>query len=253
MQFTEDGYAPGIPARITSMLEQQIATRSVHDPDFAYFRRFDPNTTIFLDVGANIGNSALSISAACPGARIIGFEPNKMLLPLLERTKTVVPTFDYHQFGLADTEQARDLYVPVVDGTAILGEASIHLDHFNEDVVRRRLVGYGSSGTFRLYRLQALFKRLDDLRDITGLSGFARNVVMKIDVEGAELDVLRGGTGFINAARPLLLIENGERWEISAFLSGLGYVRHLLDGQSLRLAHDTERRLNSFFVHRDTI
>ena len=47
--------------------------------------------------------------------------------------------------------------------------------------------------------------------------------LIKIDVEGAELDVLKGAERCLERQRPLLFIERGSRPEISAFLEGFGY------------------------------
>jgi FkbM family methyltransferase len=67
--------------------------------------------------------------------------------------------------------------------------------------------------------------------------------LMKIDVEGAELKVLRGGQKLLQSHKPLLVIEvHGFAFpnfdttleEFKAFLKGLGYNEEILLGTTLR-------------------
>jgi hypothetical protein len=54
--------------------------------------------------------------------------------------------------------------------------------------------------------------------------GWARPLVIKIDVEGAELRVLRGGQRLFAEHRPILLLEiSGDRPRTLAYLEDLGY------------------------------
>jgi FkbM family methyltransferase len=84
--------------------------------------------------------------------------------------------------------------------------------------------------------------------DSLGLSGFS---LMKIDVEGAEADVLRGAARTLECDRPLLLIEIEQRHhvrpiaEVFALLNELDY-----DGQFLD-ARGRARPLADFVLERD--
>ena len=60
-------------------------------------------------------------------------------------------------------------------------------------------------------------RRLDD--DDVGRLGF-----IKIDVEGSELNVLRGAEETIRAHKPVLLIEIDERWSGMPVEESLGFV-----------------------------
>ena len=70
---------------------------------------------------------------------------------------------------------------------------------------------------------------------------FERVDAIKIDVEGAELDVLRGATATLERAHPLLLVEIEQRHHagsiaaVFAWLENLGYEGMvLLPGRGLR-------------------
>lgn len=81
--------------------------------------------------------------------------------------------------------------------------------------------------------------RLDDYPDLAG-----RTVrLIKIDVEGAELDVLRGAEKLLRSQKPLLVIEvhafafpdfNVSMKDFQQFLSSLGYEEEILPGTTLR-------------------
>lgn len=51
--------------------------KKVHEQDFNAFKLIgDQDSPFFLDVGANAGQSALSIFTVKPNAKIVSFEPN---------------------------------------------------------------------------------------------------------------------------------------------------------------------------------
>jgi hypothetical protein len=71
--------------------------------------------------------------------------------------------------------------------------------------------------------------------------------VIKLDVQGAELRVLRGLVRTIEREHPLLMIENGPIIEsVSQFLAPHGYDKRSFDGTSL--AGFDRDALNVFFT-----
>ena len=83
----------------------------------------------------------------------------------------------------------------------------------------------------------------------TTLDDFARTHpapdVMKIDVEGFELDVLEGGAKTLAKVHPSIILEHhGEdlRQKASAFLEGLGYKVEDCRGRQLVAVHPDRRR-----------
>lgn len=172
---------------------------------------------MFVDVGANIGKTLLDFVAAGVATRYIGFEPNvacaRHLVELvaanrLERCR-VVPA------GLGDRNEVRALYL--FGGETDPG-ASTRAGLRPDRIVGQRDVA--------LYRLD----------DLGGLVGDEPIALIKIDVEGSELEALRGMERTVRDRRPWILCEVLDRdaqadpvehkqraADLMRFLSSLGY------------------------------
>jgi len=140
---------------------------------------------VFVDVGANVGMHTLAAARALRGqGRIIAFEPFEATRQLLEKT-IWINGFDalteIHGSALSDREGVQTLF---------LGASSGHHSLFELD-----------SKAPASARVAVNTVRLDSVID----AGTRVNL-MKIDAEGAELDVLRGALGVIRANQDIALI-----------------------------------------------
>lgn len=240
-----------LPSGFTEIINELIDKNTVHEDDFNYFKDYDPNTTVFIDVGSNIGNSAISITNVCGKVKIFGFEPNVMLSGFLDRAKLHNDKYNYSLVGLSDKEGVFDLYVPIVDNMIIAGESSTSYEHFYEEIVSNRLSSYSKNGKFHLVKVPCKVERLDSQQYLFEAASLAERRVIKIDTEGTEIKVLLGGLEFINKFRPTLMIEDGSRDEIASLLSQLGYSQYIYDKDLHRLQDAFMRSgLNSFYVYR---
>ncbi len=189
---------------------------------------FRPGT--ILDIGAHDGLLTLPL-AALPGARVVGFEP---LPPAMARLRAVVGSgVVLHDCALGDAEGHCVLEVPSVNGIAQEQWASIAKDY---GAIRRadpRVDG--------IARYQVAQRRLDEF-------GFTDVTAIKLDVEGAEEEVIRGGSATIRACRPAMTVEIEERHrpgstrDVPALLADLGLVGFFwLDGWQPLAAFDAAR------------
>jgi FkbM family methyltransferase len=166
--------------------------------------------SVALDVGAHIGDYTYSLCRAVgANGRVIAVEPIPDLARMLERAtrRLRLPVTVLNCALSADPGQA-DLLIPVNNGRRAAGYATLE----------RRV---GTRGQVHRVAL----RRLDDVcRDLTARLSFA-----KIDVEGHELQVLRGATETLARHRPNLLIEIEQRHstvpisETFDFLRSSGY------------------------------
>lgn len=145
-----------------------------------------------IEVGANIGTITLSLARAVgPNGKVFAVEPQKENFALLNRN---VEENDLSNvtlcFGALGSIGGMDVAVPTL----------AELPHRNYGNVT---LGSGSQ--------RAPMRRLDD--------GFGDlDVAMiKIDAEGSEADIIRGGAALIKRCRPILHVEN-DRAEKSAEL-----------------------------------
>ena len=169
------------------------------------------------DVGALAGQSALSFTMVCPRASVVSFELNVIYEPVLRYVRHTLlssTSFTYHLVGCRAAAAELPLMVPYVDGEPHFGDASVRPEQFEVPWVRDRLATYGRRLTFE--RTTVHLRPLDEFR--------LRPTVCKIDVEGYELDVLRGGMdAAIAACRPIFLIEDNDYHRVTSWLAARGY------------------------------
>jgi FkbM family methyltransferase len=136
-----------------------------------------------LDIGANHG--VYSYFMVRHFDRIVAFEPQPACVETLQ--SWAKGRVDIRQVALSDHQGEGRLVVPVKSGVALTGYA--RLDSTSDDVSSY---------------LEVLVERLDDQRldDVR---------FMKIDVEGHELPVLRGGERLLEDNHPVLLVEIEQR------------------------------------------
>lgn len=170
------------------------------------------------DIGANIGfYTCLLARLAGPEGRIVAFEPASATRRLLEANVSLngLRNVVVRAEALGESEAAARIHFTrgdLAEGTASLVPAE----------------GHEASEPVTLTRLDALRARLPT------------PAFVKIDVEGMQLEVWRGGAGFFAAESPLVLAELREtddpaRLEsLSDCVRGLGYRIHEVRKRGLR-------------------
>lgn len=162
-----------------------------------------PGTDI-LDIGGNIGWNALMFSEYGP---VHTFEPlfYKIISKNIVQNSTRHP-ITLHPYGLSNRNQICEFWIPVREGN---------------------LCNYGGTTMTPSTRhekalLQAPVERLDDVYSGTPS-------LMKIDVEGHELEVLEGAEKTIREHLPNLYVEifDFENGPVPLFLKEIGYTRIL--------------------------
>jgi FkbM family methyltransferase len=150
----------------------------------------------FIDIGSHVGSWALPFAMA--GMEVIAFEANTVIADLLSNASGGM--LEVHDVALGDHPHVAQLTAPGIDG----GMASIVLK-FNGPI-----------------DMPVAVMVLDDY-------DFEPRI-MKIDVEGAELDVLRGAAQTIRRHQPIIFFEcwpteRGQRIEeLFAYVLELGYT-----------------------------
>jgi FkbM family methyltransferase len=151
-----------------------------------------------LDVGAHVGNHALYFSHVL-GLRTIAFEPNPVSFERLEA--------NIEANGLAGRCEARNVAVGSLHGRARASQPS-------ERNSGMATVEADAAGAVEVVTLDE------------EVEGEPRIDLIKIDVEGWELDVLRGAARTLARHRPLLYVEIMQAGfdEVQAHLRDAGYL-----------------------------
>jgi FkbM family methyltransferase len=182
--------------------------RRPHEADFRAFADL-ADDGLFLDVGANVGQSAMSFRLFNRASPIVSLEPNPTLRPELAFLKRWVlrENFSYHMVGASAECGSRRLFVPYVDRSPITGEAS-----FIPEQAAALWWNGGREPTLRAYDVEVISVDSLDL---------PRVAYIKIDVEGTADDVVRGALRTIERDRPVLLVEGPE---VVDLVEPLGYA-----------------------------
>lgn len=176
--------------------------------------RLAENKKVVIDVGVNIGAVLLNFACHSPEGSIIGFEPDERNFQKakanLELNK--LDNIEIIRKGLG-SETTR---------------AKIFKVNENNEGMNRILVGANlPDGGVPFSEIEII--RLDDF---AAERGFESIDLIKIDVEGYELNVLRGAEQTLREFSPTLFIEvddnnlkaqNGSARALVLFLKGLGY------------------------------
>lgn len=206
------------------------------EQDFQALSLFpDLENALYLDVGANRGQSADAILMKTQHSRIHMFEPNPLLYNKLVRYLGNNNRVCIHNFGLSDSNGEFELHVPFYRGYMFDGLAS-----FDEENARtaldNRLFGYKQQHLV-IKKITCKVKRLDELQ----LNPF----FIKMDIQGHEFHALMGGSETIRTNEPVLLIEVPDS-KITGYLHSLGYRPYAFSEG--KFIPDTNGRINTFFM-----
>ena len=145
---------------------------------------------VFIDIGANVGNHTIYVAKFLGAKRIIAFEPNPAVIPILKRNLTLndlEKIVVHHATGLSNKAGRATVTIPQSHN---LGSA--------------RLVPNDKDGTLEL-------ARGDDM-----LRGEPVDFI-KLDTEGTEMQILAGLAETIKQHRPAMFVEINHQ-NIPAFI-----------------------------------
>lgn len=176
------------------------------------------NATCFVDVGTNLGWYTCMAATHMPQGRVYGFELDDLNFSLLKRNLQMNSCTNVEVYNVA-----------VSDGP---GEVRYARPQNNPSPIFKLAVdGTGSD----LITVKSI-----SLDDFCGTAG-ARPQVMKIDVEGAEMQVLKGMSRILKDVRPILFLEV-HPYTLPTFHTSVGEVLALLVKNGYRIFEISDLR-----------
>lgn len=172
-----------------------------------------PADALFLDIGANRGQSTEAILMKTKSGAIQQFEPNPLLCEKLTALYGGNSRVKTNAFGLADVASERTLYVPFYKNWMFDGLASFEAQHAGSWLKGR--VFFYKDEHVKLRETKCRIRRLDEFN--------LKPFFMKLDIQGYEYFALKGAEKTIRENEPILLIESPPEQEIQTYLAGFGY------------------------------
>ena len=202
-----------------SMHDESVADLWESDPDALYVEPLIVTNSVVVDVGANLGTFCYAVRRAQQSARLVAFEP---IPALAKRLRKAFKDIVVLEVALSDSRSVATFRIPYIDGRRCNTRAS--------------LAPIVDSSAYSEIRVQT------DLFDTVFTEiGLERLDFVKVDVEGHELEVIRGGEQTLRKHQPILLIEIEQRHhdnvpirDIATFIENLGYKGHFLNRRSLK-------------------
>ena len=150
-----------------------------------YFRSLIHEHAVVLDVGAYIGIYALTAGAVATHGQVVAFEPDPRSARRLANALAVNNIKHVHLCQCAAGDRPDTL------------QLSLGAYPFQSSLQRKATPSIEE---------QVMVPQVT-IDDYCAEMNLSRIDVMKIDTEGAELNVLRGASGIIASARPILIVE----------------------------------------------
>jgi FkbM family methyltransferase len=209
-------------ARDTFYYQSRRLRAVPHETEFLALK-FIPDRLpgVYVDIGANHGQSIESIKVVKPGVSIVSFEANQGLARKLQDRYRGRGDISINAFGLSDQVDNLTLFVPVYRKFVYDGNASFNRDDAKALYNSHNLYWFSPS-KLELKEVPCSLQRLDDQK--------LEPLFMKLDVQGFELNVVKGGLETIRRHEPILMIEClYDQPELAGLLASMGYEEYVFD------------------------
>lgn len=159
------------------------------------FQALLPSDGVCIEVGSNIGMHAVPLSRFCEGGRIFCYEPQRPIFHILCGNMGLNNRLNAVVRQLAVGERSGRVTIQTGDYDEAWNYGSFSVD-----------AGFSTESQFGgIVRTEAV--EMICLDDDPELKELSRVDLIKLDVEGFETRVLRGGSALIDRHRPYLFIE----------------------------------------------
>jgi FkbM family methyltransferase len=178
----------GQPIKVVwnDFIGQEIFYSHAYEPEtIALIERMIRPGAVFLDIGAHVGQYSVIAGSKIGSGHVHSFEPDPRTFALLRENTQSLPNVQANQLALSDEDGIMRLYFA---DSGHIGFNSLQPPKFN-----------ATAGSCEV-RTQSLDNYILE-------HGIRRVDFVKMDVEGAELQVLAGATRMLAENRPTMLVE----------------------------------------------
>lgn len=203
------------------------------------------NNGVFLDVGVNVGQTLVKLKALDPERAYIGFEPNPLCV-----------------FYIGELIKENGFQNCTLNPVGLFTEDSVlSLDSFSNDPTDSSaslIDGFRPNNKIHSQFFVSVF-RFESVASLLNINSVG---IVKIDVEGAELKVVKSLSGLIRQHRPIVLLEllpvyshanvfrKARQEELERIFADANYTIFRVEKTSVNGYAGLER-LESFAIHSD--
>ena len=189
------------------------------EPEYYHLKNLIQKGDTVIDVGANIGRYSIKLSKILgEKGNVIAFEPMTQSFENLTYFVNRLQIENITLLNLAASDETT--FVSLITENKLL----FHNYLFDTDTRTKISKANADINSKVVYKLAI---KIDDLNIPTKVS------LVKIDVEGNELSVIKGMHKLILRDYPILIIEDNEE-EVADYIINLGYRLHSLNSDSSR-------------------
>jgi len=145
----------------------------------------------FWDIGANVGWFSLFASKIVgPSGRVVSFEPSPEVFDILSAHANTADGVTAIRVGIGNADEVR----------MFAAQGNSPSSSFVEEVTK---INFDFNPSIPIQNIEVELRKVDSLLTELG----STPSLLKIDVEGFELEVLRGASDLLSSGRPTLIIE----------------------------------------------
>jgi FkbM family methyltransferase len=176
---------------IDSLNWKNIKNRNIEN-ELLLIQYFLDSNASFIDVGANLGQYIFKADGIVSRNNIFAFEPHPALN---KRLSKLFPGIHLSQDALSDSEGNTQFKIPYFNNREIHTRGTLKTEHVEVDETNSVLIDVHIS----------TLDKFSEGKKIEKIS------LVKIDVEGAEFDVIKGASEMIKKFHPVFIIEIEQR------------------------------------------
>ena len=203
----------------------------VYDSDFNFFKHSSIKFNYIIDIGGNDGISSKILRKFNKDAEILCIEPNKFYENNLLNIKNKDKKFKYILSGVSNQSKHIIMYIPKYKNFYFGSLASTNKKSFFLENSFLTQVGIKQKNfdKVQIEEFNASLITLDSLKIKTDL--------IKIDVEGHELEVIEGALNTIEHFKPIIIIEINKNnfKKVLALLLTKDYLLSIYDNKIFKL------------------
>ena len=205
----------------------------LHNKEFMHFLQMIPENGNVLDIGSNIGITAVPLAKRVSGGKVFCFEPMPLNIKTLKRIKTHyhLSNIEIFETALGERNGELTMIMPIIYNVKFQG--------FSHVVEKESGIEKGD-----LFPTQV--QRLDDIR---ALQMLPKIDAVKIDVENFEFFVFKGAAELLKRHKPVIFCELWDDEKRSVTMNFLtdNFGYHVKVYENNQLVDFTGQSVSDFF------